>query len=323
MMSHAKKGKNRPPEISLVVPVLNEAGGLDQFHQRASRALAKARLSYEILFIDDGSSDDSAREIEAICGRAANVRGIVFSRRFGKEAALSAGLAESSGAWVVPIDADLQDPPELIPDMLRTAVDGGFDMVFAKRRSRSSESRLRVWSARMFYHALNWTTGLNLVPDSGDFRVMSRAVVDAVNALPEKSRFMKGLFQWVGFRQAAFPYDQAPRFHGESKWTYATLIRFGWEAATGSSPRALQLFGCASSLLALLCAALACGLALSAVFWGKMPDIQGWIPVGGLLLASFVLVGGWLFSAYMSRIFDETKNRPLYVVAKRVGFGSH
>lgn len=304
------------PDVTLVVPVKNEEENLREFYKRASRVLHAHKLSHEILFVDDGSSDGSTGEIERLAAKDPRIRCLVFSRPFGKEAALSAGLLEARGGWVVPIDADLQDPPELIPAMMEHADRHGLDMVFARRASRPGETALRTALARLFYHLLEWATQMDIVPDSADFRVIRRPVVDAINSLPERNRYMKGLFRWVGFRQGAFPYEQAPRFRGKSKWSYGTLMGFGLQAVTGTSSRPLILFRTTAWILAFLCFISTPIVAILTHFSGSggswlIPTL--WV----LPLSGFQLTAVGLFSEYLRHLFDESKGRPLYVVSRR------
>ncbi len=313
-----RQKKIGPPKVSLVVPVWNEEFVIEEFHRRAVSAMEKAAIAYEIVFVDDGSSDRSADIIDHLSKADGRTRGLIFSRHFGKEAALSAGLREAVGAWVVPIDADLQDPPELVPAMLAEAERSGMDMVFARRRSRIGESFLRRRLARSFYYLLRWCTGMDVVPDTGDFRVMRRAVVDAVNHLPENARFMKGLFRWVGFRQKEFPYDQAPRFRGKSKWPYAELFEFAIEAVTGSSSQPLRMFRTMSWILGTSCLAGAVIGIPAALLLGAARGTGFWLSAVGLFLGAFHLFGLGLFAEYLRRIFEEVKNRPIYVVARRI-----
>ena len=228
-----------PPDLSLVVPAYNERAVLPQFLKRASAVLEKTGLSWEIIFADDGSWDGTAEFIRVYHEKDPRIGMISLSRNFGKEIAMTAGLDHARGQAVVVIDADLQDPPELIGEMIRLWREG-YDVVYTRRTVREGETFLKRLTAHLFYRLINRLADQPVPPDVGDFRLMSRRAVDALLRLRERHRFMKGLFAWVGFRQTELLYRRAPRAAGETKWNYWRLWNFSVEGVTSLSMRPLQ-----------------------------------------------------------------------------------
>jgi glycosyltransferase involved in cell wall biosynthesis len=308
-----------PIEISIVVPVRNEAPVLDQFFARLNTVLGRLGLSHEIICVDDGSSDGSLDLILAQRARMPELRVVSLSRNFGKEVALSAGLEHAAGAAVVPIDADLQDPPELIEPMIAKWREG-FDVVYATRGNRPGESRLKRASARYFYRLFDRISDLPMPRDTGDFRLLDRRVVDVLVRLPERTRFMKGLFAWVGFRQTAITFDRAERSGGRSKWGYWQLWNFALDAVTSFSSMPLKVWsylGVIISLLAFLYALFLAGLKIS-----RGIDVPGYasIMVAVLFFGGVQLISLGIIGEYLARTYNEVKGRPLYLVRERWGF---
>ncbi len=232
-------------ELSVVIPLHNEAANLDQLFARLLPVLDWLNLTYEVVCVDDGSTDSSVARLLEFRERIPAIKLVSLSRNFGKDVALSAGFDYTRGAAVVPIDADLQDPPELIEQMIARWRDG-FDVVYATRRRRQGESLAKRATANYFYRIFDRITDIPIPHDTGDFRLLDRRVVDVLVRLPERTRFMKGLFAWVGFRQTALVYDREPRHAGETKWSYWRLWNFAIDAVTSFSSIAaedLELFG--------------------------------------------------------------------------------
>ncbi|ABR82397.1 MULTISPECIES: glycosyltransferase family 2 protein [Pseudomonas aeruginosa group] len=298
-----------PCLLSVVVPVYNEEAVLPAFHQRLSAALASLGDDYEVLYVDDGSSDRSAAILAQLQGADRRVGVARFTRNFGKEQAMSAGLKLSRGAAVIVIDADLQDPPELIPQMLDAWI-GGAEMVNMRRRSRAGESWLKRASASAFYRVINRLSEVPIPRDVGDFRLLDRRVVDALCELPEGNRFMKGLFAWVGFRQVDIVYSRAARAAGHSKWRYWRLWNFALEGITGFSTAPLKVAG----YLGLLSLLAALATLLAGIF--GQPEIHEHWPV----IAALFLIGGLqllaigVCSEYLGRMTMEARRRPLYLI---------
>lgn len=297
----------------MIVPFLNEEDVLPVFHQRLRAVLDVIPESCEIIYVDDGSTDKS-RELLANFDPGANTMTCIdLSRNFGKEAAMSAGLDHCQGQSVIVIDADLQDPPELIPEMLRHSK-SGFDVVNMQRRVRHGESRFKRFSAAVFYRALNKLAKTHIPENTGDFRLLSRNVVDHITMLKERNRYMKGLFTWPGFKQVTLPYDRDPRFSGETKWDYFKLLGLAIDGITAFSIRPLRLATIAGV-----------GIAVSAFAYGAIVVFKTLIigePITGypsmmvvqLALGGVQLITIGVLGEYIGRIFIETKQRPLYVV---------
>jgi polyisoprenyl-phosphate glycosyltransferase len=308
-----------PLELSLVVPIHNESAALDEFFARVLPVLDHLGCSSEILCVDDGSGDDSLERLLAMRATVPNLKVLSLSRNFGKDVALSAGLEHVSGAAVVPIDADLQDPPELIEQMVVKWREG-FDVVYATRARRDGESVLRRISARYFYRIFDRITDIPIPPDTGDFRLLDRRVVDILVRLPERTRFMKGLFAWVGFRQTALTYTRPERRAGSTKWTYWRLWNFALDAITSFSSVPLKIWsyvGVAVSIFAFLYALFLAGLT---VVRGVVVPGYASIMVAVLFLGGVQLITLGIIGEYVARMYNEVKGRPLYLVRGRWGF---
>jgi polyisoprenyl-phosphate glycosyltransferase len=304
------------PTLSVVVPAYNEATGLDIFHRRLLRVLASVE-SWEVIYVNDGSIDDTLSIMEVLHRADDRVAVLSLSRNFGKETAITAGLDHAAGDAVVVIDADLQDPPEVIPDLL-TCWHAGFDMVYAKRRSRAGESWLKRATARGFYRLMQRMGDLKLPEDTGDFRLMSRRVVDAVRQLREQHRFMKGLFAWVGYPTTYVLYDRDPRCAGVSKWSYWKLWNLALEGITSFTVMPLKFATYAGLAVALLSMVYVAEVLVKTLIIGN--------PVAGYpsLMSVVLFLGGvqlmflGVIGEYLGRVFNETKQRPLYLVERYV-----
>jgi glycosyltransferase involved in cell wall biosynthesis len=308
-----------PVELSLVVPIHNESTALDEFFARIVAVLEKIGSSFEIVCVDDGSSDDSVERLLSMRGWLPNLKVLSLSRNFGKDVALSAGFDHACGAAVVPIDADLQDPPELIEQMVAKWRDG-FDVVYATRARRHGESFLRRASARYFYRIFDRITDIPIPRDTGDFRLLDRRVIDVLVRLPERTRFMKGLFAWVGFKQTSLSFDRPERSAGGSKWTYWRLWNFALDGITSFSSVPLKIWsyiGVVVSIFAFLYALFLAGLTLihGVVVPGYASIMVAVLFFGGVQLITLGIIG-----EYLARIYNEVKGRPLYLVRERWGF---
>jgi glycosyltransferase involved in cell wall biosynthesis len=304
------------PVISVVVPAFNEAAGLNRFHHRLTHALADVE-SWEVVYVDDGSVDATLSVIEALRRTDERVAVISLSRNFGKEIAVTAGLDHAGGDAVVVVDADLQDPPELIPELV-TWWRAGFDMVYAKRRNRAGDSWLKRGTAKGFYRLMQRMGDLKIPEDTGDFRLMSRRAVDAVRQLREQHRFMKGLFAWVGYPTTYVLYDREPRCAGVSKWSYWKLWNLAIEGITSFTVMPLKLATYVGLGVALLSAIYAAQVIVKTLIIGN--------PVAGYpsLMTVVLFLGGvqlmflGVIGEYLGRVFNETKQRPLYLVERYV-----
>ncbi len=307
------------PSVSCVIPCRNEAANLRKLIPMLCGVLTRIGSEWEIILVDDGSTDESTRVFDQWC----EVPGVValrLSRNFGKEAALSAGLAQAHGDVVVMLDADMQHPPLLIPEMV-DKWQRGADVVYAVRENRDDESTFKRVGSSFFYSLLNMKTRVRIPPNAGDFRLMDRQVVAAILAMPERNRFMKGIYAWVGFQTAAIPYTPAERSSGESHYGVLKLIGLSFDGLTAFTTwplRALAIFGAA---LALPAFAYGGYLALSYLLYHN--DVNGWttIVVTLMLFLGIQMISIGIVGEYIGRIYDEVKQRPLYIVKSRLGSG--
>jgi dolichol-phosphate mannosyltransferase len=314
---------NTGVELSAVVPVFNEEGSLGELHRRVTCVLESLELSYELILVDDGSRDRTSEIIANLCEGDHRVRAVHFSRNFGHQAELAAGLQHASGRAVVILDADLKDPPELIPELV-TRWREGFQVVYAQRRTREREGLVKRGAAFLFYRTLKRITRFEIPADTGDFCLMDRTVVDLLNAMPERNRYVRGLRAWVGFRQTAVPFDRPPRYAGEPKYTFAGsfgLAVNGILALSKFPLRVATYFGLLVSVASFL---LGIWYIIQRVI-GHVEQVRGWAStvviilfLGGVQLLTIGIIG-----EYLSRIYDEVKQRPLFVVQQRAGFDAH
>jgi glycosyltransferase involved in cell wall biosynthesis len=316
----ARQREDRP-EISIVVPVYDEEAGLAAFWARLAPVLASLGCPAEVVFVDDGSSDGTLAQLVSLRQRDPRVRIVSLSRNFGKEIALTAGLDHAEGSAIIPIDADLQHPPELIGELI-ARWRAGSDIVIAIRRDRATDGLARRAASSLFHRVFVRMTTVPVVRDAGDFRLMSRVVVDALRQLPERTRFMKGLYAWVGFSQTTVAYDIEPRVQGRSKWGLWRLWRLALDGITSFSALPLKVWSVVGLTFALAALAYGTYLVVRTIVHGV--DVPGYASVmvmilflGGLQLLSLGIIG-----EYLGRVYDEVKARPLYVVRQRIGFDS-
>ncbi len=303
-----------PGLLSVVAPLHDEEDTLGAFHARTMAALDG--IDFELVLVDDGSRDGTPERLRALAAADDRVKLITLSRNFGHQAALSAGLEHSRGDVVVMIDGDLQDPPELIPEML-AAWRRGADVVYAVRESRAGETPFKIATARWFYRLFAKLARIELAHDSGDFRLMDRAPLDALLSMPERNRFLRGMTVWVGFTQTAVPYRREPRAAGRTKFTPARMLAFAFDAITSFSHAPLQaatLLGFAFSFLAFLAIPLTVVARYADIYSRGVPSTIVII----LLLGGIQLITVGIIGEYVGRIYDEVKHRPLYVVRERV-----
>ena len=297
--------------LSVVVPVHNEELVLPEFHRRLSAVMQQTGMPYEIIYVDDGSGDGTSAMLLQLREADEAVAVVELSRNFGKEAALSAGLDHAGGHAVILIDADLQDPPELIHEFLREWRNG-YDVVYGKRTVREGESWLKIATAKWFYRVINRLSDTEIPTDSGDFRLISRRVVEALRELRETHRYMKGLFSWVGFPQKAVLYSREPRYAGKSKWNYWRLWNFALEGITSFSDAPLKIatyLGAMTSGIAFLYGLYF--LVRTLLFGNPVPGYPSLILVvlflGGVQLICLGIIG-----EYLARTYNESKRRALY-----------
>ncbi len=300
------------PVISVVAPVYNEEETLPHFYRRMIAVLEDQGESFELLLVNDGSTDRSPEVLRTLQQRDPRVRVLNFSRNFGHQAAISAGLAYARGRAVVIIDSDLQDPPEVIPALLARWREGA-EVVYAQRASRAGETRFKLLTANLFYRVIARITAITIPRDTGDFRLLDRVVVDQLVALREHHRFMRGLSAWVGFRQEAVRYERAERFAGSTKYPLRKMLRFSLDAITGFSYAPLQLatsFGFVLAGISLLAIVVAVLLRLTTgAIVGQASTLTLVLLLGGIQLIFLGIIG-----EYLGRIHDEVRGRPLYIV---------
>jgi len=311
----------KAPTLSLVVPVHNETGSIEPFLARAIpvlKGLGKG-VTYEVVFVDDGSTDATLAELLAAHKADPRVRIVSLSRNFGKDTALAAGLAHATGEAVIPIDVDLQDPPEVIPRLVEQWR-AGFDVVNARRADRSADTWLKRTTSRGFYRVFNQMADRPILEDVGDFRLLSRRVVDVINQFPERARFMKGLFSWVGFKHATVDYERAERHAGETKWKYWRLWNFAVDGITSFTTVPLRIWTYFGALTALAAFVFAGVLIVRTLAFGI--DTPGYaslmvavLGLGGVNLLSLGVIG-----EYLGRTYTEVKGRPLYIIDRTFGF---
>jgi polyisoprenyl-phosphate glycosyltransferase len=308
-----------PPTLSCVIPCCNEAGNLVDLLPRLAAVLPLCSRDWEVILVDDGSTDDT----EALLSqwtRRAGFRALQLSRNFGKEAALTAGLRAALGEVVVMMDADLQHVPELIPTFVGHWR-RGTDVVYALRQDRHDEAPLKRWGTRWFYRAVNAGGRFDLPPGAGDFRLMDRQVVAALLALPERNRFMKGLYAWVGFKSVAVRYEPQPRRHGRSHFNLVRLARLSMDGITAFTTWPLRAVSVVGFVLAMLSFFYGGYLTLSYLLYGN--NVSGWttLEVSIMLIAGIQLWSLGIVGEYVGRIFEEVKARPLFIVRREQGQG--
>jgi glycosyltransferase involved in cell wall biosynthesis len=312
------------PLISVIVPVKDEEDSILPFVQRVGGVLDALRepdgraAIWEIIFIDDGSGDATLAAILTAHAADSRITGLSLSRNFGKEAALSAGLDNAHGRTVIPIDVDLQDPPEMIGEMIDRWREG-YDVVYGVRRNRMTDSLPKRLTADLYYRAHNWLSMDKIPEHAGDFRLLDRKVVEVIKRMPERNRFMKGLFAWSGFRQTAVEYDRAERAVGTTKFNYWKLWTLAIDGITSASTAPLRVWSYMGALIALFALFYAVFLLVRTLLFGV--DVAGYpsMMVAILFLGGVQLLSLGVLGEYVGRILVETKHRPIYIVRERIG----
>lgn len=308
------------PIFSIVTPIYNEAGNISELHRRISAVMETVGEPWELVMVNDGSSDGSAELLNTLHQEdPTHVRVVHFSRNFGHAMAVTAGMDYSSGQAVILIDADLQDPPELLPEMIQKWEEG-YQVVYAVRARREGESWFKLATASLFYRILYRITDVDIPLDTGDFRLMDRSVVDVVETMREKARFLRGMVSWVGFRQTGVEYVRDKRLTGETKYTFRKMLRFAWDGITGFSYFPLQLATYLGFAIALLSAlAILIVIYLRAFTNAEPLEGQATTLVVVLFLGSIQLISLGIIGEYLGRIYNEVKGRPLYIVSNILG----
>ncbi len=306
------------PELSVVVPVFNESANIEPLCDRLVPILERVAASWEVVFVDDGSEDDTLSMIRARNAAEPRIGAVSFSRNFGKEVAIAAGLDHARGRAVVIMDADLQHPPEVIERFVARWREG-YVMVYGQRTSRADESAVKRGFARLFYRLFDSFTHMHLPEGAGDFRLIDARGVEVLRGLSERSRFSKGLYAWIGFKTIGIPFVVEERQHGATKWSFRTLFRFAFDGITAFSTVPLRVWTYLGGLISVLAIAAAVYFAVRTLLFGV--DVAGYPSLivsitflGGVQLMSLGIIG-----EYIGRIFAEVKRRPLYVIAERIG----
>ena len=306
-------------KISLVIPMYYEEQVAEECYKRVTKVLKDLNdYNYEIIFINDGSKDKTLEILENLAKTDDNVKIISFSRNFGHQAAVTAGLKYVSGDAIIIMDADLQDPPELIPDMLEYWKNG-YEVIYGKRKKRDGESAFKLFTAKVFYETLNKLSDVEIPKDTGDFRLVDKKVVDVINQLPEHNKFLRGLFSWVGFKQYAYEYERKERFAGKTKYPLKKMLKLAKDGILGFSTKPLKIVGGLGIISVLISIAILIYAILSFTYkWNSLTP--GWTSIMCTMtfLGGVILLSLWMMGEYIARIYDETKQRPEYIIDRTI-----
>lgn len=310
---------NREIEYSVVVPLYNEESVIQETYKRLKKVMEATDGSYEVIFVNDGSRDRTLEIARGIRGRDKRIKLLSFSRNFGHQVAITAGMDYSSGKAVVVIDADLQDPPEIILKMIEKWKQG-YDVVYGKRLARKGETCFKKITAKLFYRTLKGMADVDLPVDAGDFRLIDRKVCDALKSIPEHNRYVRGLISWLGFKQTGVGFVREERFAGETKYPLKKMIRFAADAVASFSYRPLSLATYVGVGVSVSSSAYLIFILLEKLF--NSPAAPGWtvIVALSLLLNGFMFIFLGIIGEYVGRIYDEAKGRPLYIIREKDGF---
>ncbi len=307
-------------KISVVIPMYYEEQVAEECYERVSKVLysLKDKYDYEIIFINDGSKDKTLEILENIAKDDKKIKIVSFSRNFGHQAAVTAGLKYVTGDAIVIMDADLQDPPELIPNMLKEW-ENGYEVIYGKRKSREGESAFKLLTAKAFYSTINKLSDIEIPKNTGDFRLVDRKVVDVVNALPEHNKFLRGLFSWVGFKQYAYNYERKERFAGKTKYPLKKMLKLASDGIISFSTKPLKIvggFGIFSVIISLII--LIYSILSFSFKWNNLTP--GWTSLMCTItfMGGMILISLWMIGEYIARIYDESKQRPQYIVDKTI-----
>jgi glycosyltransferase involved in cell wall biosynthesis len=313
-------GKLGEVKYSVVIPAYNEEEVIDESYRRLKKVMDSTGEPYELIFINDGSRDSTAEKLRNLVAVDDNVKMLGFSRNFGHQTAITAGMDHASGEAILIIDADLQDPPEVMLDMIEKWK-AGYMVVYGKRLKRKGETFFKTFTAKVFYRILNALTDVSIPVDTGDFRLIDRKVCDTLKSMPERNRYVRGLVSWVGFKQTAVEYVREERFAGETKYPLKKMLKLAFDGLSSFSYKPLRL----SSLLGFLVLVLSVFYFLFIIVRNILvdPNLSPLYTVGGFsfLLNGIILLMIGILGEYISRISDESKGRPLYIIDDKEGFG--
>ena len=306
-------------KISVVIPMYFEEEVVNECYNRTKSVLeGLEKYEYEIIFVNDGSQDKTMEMLEEIAKDNKNVKVISFSRNFGHQAAVTCGLKYTTGDAVAIMDADMQDPPEVILDMIKLWEDGN-EVIYAKRKTRKGETRFKLFTAKMFYKILNGLSDVEIPKDTGDFRLADKKVIDVINSLPEHNKFLRGLFSWVGFKQIPFEYERKERFAGKTKYPLKKMLKLASDGITSFSTKPLKVLGALGIMSIIVSIILLIYAIISYVF--RLNSLTpGWtsLMVTITFLGGMQLLSIWLISEYIGKIYDESKGRPEYIIDKTI-----
>ena len=311
----AEKTTSNLPKYSIVAPVYNEIGGVQEFYKQVFLVMETLHEPWELVLVDDGSTDGSTDFIREIAEKDAHVQPVIFARNFGHQIAVTAGLDYARGEAAIIIDADLQDPPEVMLELIKKWKEG-FEVVYAVRRTREGESWFKLFTASLFYRLIYRITDVNIPLDTGDFRLLDRKVFDVMGQMRERHRFLRGMVAWVGFRQVGVEYDRKERFSGKTKYPFSKMLKLAFNAITSFSYFPLQMatyMGFISAGISILAIPVVTALRLSnrEALFGQATTLIAVLFLGGVQLITLGILG-----EYIGRIYDELKGRPLYIVSE-------
>lgn len=300
-------------DISIIIPVLNEEKNIQNLYERLTKVMLGLEVSYELIFVNDGSRDASIGLIKVLAKKNTAVKYIDFSRNFGHQVAVTAGLDKTKGDAVVIIDADLQDPPELIAEMYQKRKEG-YEVIYAKRKNRKGEGFLKLWTAKIFYRILSKMTSISIPVDTGDFRMIDQKIVEVLREMPEKNKYLRGQISWVGFNQTFVEYDRQERHAGETGYTYRKMLHFALDGITAFSDVPLKVvtyFGFLTSIVAFLVGVYAL---LAKFVWEN--SVPGWtsLMIAILFIGGIQMIAIGIIGEYLSRMNQNIRNRPLYII---------
>lgn len=310
----------RKRSLSVVIPILNETRGLPALEQRLRAVLDGVGRDWEVVFVDDGSTDGTLEALRQLNIREPSYKAVSLSRNFGKEIAVAAGLRFATGDGVIVMDGDLQHPPEVIPKFIEKW-DEGYDIVYAQRRSRDTDFALHRWSARLFYRIFRVATGTELPDGAGDFRLLDRKAVDIFNRMGERARFNKGLYAWMGFRSIGIPYEVEARFEGRSRWRPRQLLHFALDGLASFTTLPLRIWSYIGLLVGAFAFAYTAFFLIKTLVYGV--DVPGFptLVISVMFLAGVQLISLGVIGEYLGRVYEEVKGRPLFIVSETVGTG--
>lgn len=311
--------QNHEIQYSIIVPLYNEESVIQETYKRLKKVMDSTEEAYEIIFVNDGSRDKTLEIARRICKRDKSIKLLSFSRNFGHQVAITAGMDHTGGRAVVVIDADLQDPPEVILEMIKKWKEG-YEVVYGKRLKRKGETFFKKASAKLFYRTLKSMTDVDIPMDTGDFRLIDRKVCDALKSIPEHNRYVRGLISWLGFKQTGVEFVREERFAGETKYPLNKMVKFAADAITSFSYKPLKIATYAGMVVSMLSAVYIVFQLLVKFF--MVPTVPGWSSIVALSLFfnGLMLIVLGIIGEYVGRIYDEVKGRPLYIIGEKEGF---